>query len=128
MKIIYSDQIFSQRTINIMASLLPGADVLNDKSKVRFDCGSVNGICLRDSLIFIAINNDKPHNGDLELFFLEIERQARAQKKTCGIICFFNERFRQWILRRDRWVESVITTPNGPELGVEYKYEETNEY
>lgn len=68
-----------------------------------FSCGSINGQKLKDKLMFVTIVNDKPHNGDLELFFLEIERQSRFKGEAARIVAFTNERFKRWVLRRPGW-------------------------
>lgn len=73
-----------------------------------FDYGTINGLREPDSLIFVAINNDKPHNGDCVKFFKHIESQSRLYNRDCAIVCFLNDRFKNWVLARPGWYEDDV--------------------
>lgn len=68
-----------------------------------FEFDTINGLRFPDSLVFLAISNDVPHNGRLEDFFNYIESQAKKTGQVCAITNFLNDRFKNWILRRPGW-------------------------
>lgn len=86
-----------------------------------FEYGTINGLREPESLIFVAINNDEPHNGHLQAFFDAIERRADQTGERCAIVEFFNQRFQDWVLRRPGWIfNNAIMTKQGLMAGVEY--------
>lgn len=76
-----------------------------------YQCGTIEGLCVPfpdGRLDIIAIINNKPHNGQFELFMQSLEKWGRNKGKV-RICSFFNERLYHKIKQRDGWFNLTNT-------------------
>jgi hypothetical protein len=80
------------------------AEMLGRPEKVTriFRLGSAHGLLeiLPDAINVIALSNDKPHNGQFKRAVTRLERAADNLGVTLRIVSFWNDRLRQWFVRR----------------------------